>query len=134
MDTQSSPRKTAVVVNADPQVEDLLSAVLKPTEWSMVHVPDNIAALAVVEEKTFDLIVTGQDTSGKEDVELLRRIRRVHPHTRLIVLTDESTPTDVIASMREHGFSCFSKPFSLAALAEVVRLAIEGPCWDEASK
>lgn len=125
------PRKTAVVVNADPQVEALLSGVLKSEDWSMLHVPDNLAVFAVAEEKRFDLIVTGQNTSGKEDVELLRKIRRVHAHTRLIILTDESTPADVINSMRESAFSYFSKPFSLSSLAEMVRLATEGPCWDD---
>jgi anti-sigma regulatory factor (Ser/Thr protein kinase) len=37
----------------------------------------------------------------------------------------------VIASMRESVFSYFSKPFSLAALAEMVQIATEGPCWDD---
>jgi anti-sigma regulatory factor (Ser/Thr protein kinase) len=55
----------------------------------------------------------------------------LHPHTRLIILTDKSAPADVIASMRESAFSYFSKPFSLASLAEMVRMATEGPCWDD---
>jgi len=33
--------------------------------------------------------------------------------------------------MRERAFSCFSKPFSLDSLADMVRIAIEGPCWDD---
>jgi DNA-binding NtrC family response regulator len=32
----------------------------------------------------FALIVTGERTSGAEDVALLRRMRRMHPHTRMI--------------------------------------------------
>jgi DNA-binding NarL/FixJ family response regulator/anti-sigma regulatory factor (Ser/Thr protein kinase) len=125
------PQRTVLVVNADPEVESMLSSVLRPEDWSMLHAPDNNAALALAEEKPFGLIITGQNSSGREDVELLRKIRRVHPHTRLIILTDESTPADVIASMRESAFSYFSKPFSLASLVEMVRMAIEGPCWDD---
>ena len=75
--------------------------------------------------------MTSDQTSGKEDVELLRQIRRVRPHTRLIILAAEGTPSDVIPSMRERAFSYFSKPVSRDTLAEMIRLATEGPCWDD---
>jgi CheY-like chemotaxis protein len=123
------PRKNVLVVNADPNVEEMLSNVLEG--WSIEHACSNRAVLALAEKKQFDLILTGESTSGKDDVELLRKIRGLHPHTRLIILTDKSTPADVIASMREGAFSYFSKPFSLASLAEIVRMATEGPCWDD---
>ena len=122
-------RKDVLVVNADPKVEEMLSNVLE--DWTIQHASDNRAVLALAEQKQFDLILTGQSTSGNDDVELLRKIRGLHPHTRLIILTDKSTPADVIASMREGAFSYFSKPFSLASLAEMVRMATEGPCWDD---
>jgi anti-sigma regulatory factor (Ser/Thr protein kinase) len=58
-------------------------------------------------------------------------IRRVRPHTKLIILTDAATPAEVIASMRERAFSFFSQPFSSESLASMIRSAAEGPCWDE---
>jgi anti-sigma regulatory factor (Ser/Thr protein kinase) len=81
--------------------------------------------------KNFDLILTSEKTSGREDVELLRKLRRIRPHTRLIILADESTPSDVITSMREHAFSYFSKPFSPGALTVMIKLAMEEPLWDD---
>jgi anti-sigma regulatory factor (Ser/Thr protein kinase) len=96
-----------------------------------MRVPNNLAALAVSRTKAFDLIVTSEATSGREDIELLRQIRRVRPHTRLIIIAGESTPSDVIAAMRERAFSYFSKPFSLDTLAAMIHIATEGPCWDD---
>jgi CheY-like chemotaxis protein/anti-sigma regulatory factor (Ser/Thr protein kinase) len=125
------PVKSALAVGADREIEEALSEALDQREWAIHHAPDNSAALALVERKAFDLIVTGEKTSGKEDVELLRKIRRLRPHTRVIVLTDESTPADVIASMRERAFSYFSKPFSNDALKEMIHQAAEAPCWDD---
>jgi anti-sigma regulatory factor (Ser/Thr protein kinase) len=61
----------------------------------------------------------------------LRKIRGIHPHTRVIILTDEATPADVISAIREHAFSYFSKPVSLALLASIVHYALEEPCWDD---
>jgi len=123
--------KNALVVGADPQIETLILQLLQPGAWAVLSVPDNLAALAVVRGRAFDLIVTSDQTSGREDIELLRQIRRVRPHTRLIILAAEGTPSDVITSMRERAFSYFSKPFSLDTLAEMIRLASEGPCWDD---
>lgn len=123
--------KNALVVGSDPQIGTLLLSVLMPGSWVVMNVPDNLAALAVSRVKAFDLIVTSDTTSGREDVELLRQIRRVRPHTRLIILAGESTPGDVITSMRERAFSYFSKPFSLDELAQMIYIATEGPCWDD---
>jgi len=49
----------------------------------------------------------------------------------MIIVTDESTPGDVIDSMKEGAFSYFAKPFSLENFEEIVRIAIEGPTWDD---
>jgi len=123
--------KNALVVGTDPEIGTLLLSVLKSGSWVVRTVRDNLAALAACRAKTFDLIVTSDATSGREDIELLRQIRLVHPHTRLIILAGESTPPDVITSMRERAFRYFSKPFSLDTLAAMIRIATEGPCWDD---
>jgi len=118
-------------VNADPEVSEALCSILNPEEWSIMHAPDNLSVLKLVEARPFDLIITGTETSGKEDIDLLRRIRNVRPHVRLIILTDESTPADVVTAMRERAFSYFSKPFPTASFAEIVRCATTEPVWDD---
>ena len=125
------PTSTALVVDADPRVDAALRLVLTPEKWKIQHAPDNRAALAMAQAEPCGLILTSEKTSGSEDVELLRQIRRVRPHIRLIILADETTPAEVIASMHEHAFSYFSKPVSCEALVDMVRLAAERPCWDD---
>jgi anti-sigma regulatory factor (Ser/Thr protein kinase)/CheY-like chemotaxis protein len=124
-------RKAAVVVDADRQVIGVLRCVLKCGEWDIVHVTDNATVLELGQNQPLDLIITGARTTGSEDVDLLHKIRRLQPHIRLIILTDESTPADVIASMREGAFSYFSRPFSNEALIEMVRMAVAEPAWDD---
>ena len=125
------PARTALVIDADPQVEAALTSTLDPESWRIRHAPNNTAALALAEATPCELIITSEKTSSKDDIELLRKIRRVRPHTRLIILTDEATPADVIASMRARAFSFFSRPFSSESLAGMILSAAEGPCWDE---
>jgi DNA-binding NarL/FixJ family response regulator len=125
------PIKKALLIDADEPTRAFLANVLDPSEWSIRHAPDSQTALELAAETHFDLILTSEKTSGKDDIELLRKLRSARPHTCLIILTDESAPSYVIDSMREHAFSYFSKPFSLDALAEMVHLATEAPCWDD---
>lgn len=127
---QAAQRK-ALFIDADPEIRALLWNLLDPLDWRVQHAPDNKTALVLASATSFDLILTSEKTSSKEDIELLRKIRSVRPHTRLIILTEEGTPADVIASMREHAFSYFSKPFSLPAIADMVLTAAEAPCWDD---
>lgn len=123
--------KSALMVGDDSEVKTLLLSVLERGSWALMSVPDNVAALGAAKARAFDLIVTSDKTSGRQDIEFLREIRRARPHTRLIILTDERTPSDVIAAMRERAFSFFSKPFSLDMLAAMIHIAAEGPCWDD---
>jgi DNA-binding response OmpR family regulator len=123
--------RTALLIGDDAEVKSALSTVLAPEGWKLEQSSNLDDALALAKSRQFDLIVTSRYTSGNEDVEFLRRLRRVRPHTRIIILTDDSTPADVIASMREHAFGYLSKGFSIASLAETVRTVLETPTWDD---
>jgi anti-sigma regulatory factor (Ser/Thr protein kinase)/ActR/RegA family two-component response regulator len=124
-------QKTALMVLTDLDASALLIDHLATQGWAMEYVPDNESALSLIRDRPFDLIITAETSSAKADIELLRKIRRVRGHIRMIILTSESTPSDVISALRENAFSYFSTPYSVDALAQVIRLATEGPCWDD---
>jgi len=127
----SDPLKTALVVDSGPEINELLDHVLTSEGWTIQRVTDNQAALPLAAANPFDLIITASRTSGSEDLQLLQKIRGTRPNTRLIILTDEWTPGDVTAAMREHAFSYFSGPFEYSALVEMVQCAMASPCWDD---
>jgi len=127
----TAPVKRVLVVDAAPDVTEVLRSVLKSDEWDTVHATDNQAILELTETAHFDLIITGTKSSGREDVDLLRKIRRIRPLVRFIILTDRSTPADVVTAIREGAFSYFSNPFSAASLAEMVRIASLEVDWHD---
>lgn len=124
-----SSRKTALVVSSEGSLGLTIASALP--EWNIERVENNLMALQAIQARPFDLVVTSEKTSGKADLELLRKIRRLRGHIRLIILTSEGTPADVIAAMRERAFSYFSTPFSASAFNEMIRCAAEGSCWDD---
>jgi CheY-like chemotaxis protein len=126
-----SSRNVALVVQSGSEVDDLLSRVLAIEDWNIELAADNQQALVRAAAEPFDLIVTGRKMLGAEDVELLRKIRSVRPHTRLVILTDKFTPGDVISAMREGAFSYFSAPFQASEVADMLHAAMAAPCWDD---
>ena len=126
-----APERAALVVDSGAEINDLIDDVLTSEGWSIKRVPDNQAVLSLVAASPFDLIITGAKTHGPEDLELLREIRRVRPHQRLIILTEQWTPGDIIAAIREGAFSYLSAPFERYPLLEAVRNAMASRCWDD---
>jgi DNA-binding NarL/FixJ family response regulator len=118
-----------LVVGADSRIFEALLKVLPA--WNIAPASSNRAALEMLKTRPYDLVLTGEETSAKQDVELLRQIRLVRPHVRLIIITSHSTPGDVIAAMRERAFSYFSEPISMDAFEQMLHLATTGPVWDE---
>src|SRR5215467_8212868 len=124
-------QESALVVRSGSDVDELLTGVLASDGWSIHRAVDNQHALALAANEPFELIITGRKTLGLEDVELLHKIRGARPHLRLIILTDKWTPGDVIAAIRAGAFSYFTAPFEAHELAEMVREAMDSPCWDD---
>ena len=124
-------QKTVLVVAcSDSPVMSVVSRVL--SSWKVECARDNEEALALVEKSAFDLVITDQASSGREDVELLREAQLVRPHTRLIIVADRRTPADVIAAIRARAFSYLTKPLSTQILEDVLQLAVESPAWEDA--
>jgi DNA-binding response OmpR family regulator len=128
---EPASQKTALVVDSSPAVNAMLTRVLKNEGLDIRRAVDNKTVLSLVKESPFDLIITGQKTSGREDVELLHIIRNVRPNTRMIILADESTPADVIEAVRVGAFSYFCPPYTRGGFADMVHLAMTQPTWDD---
>lgn len=123
--------RSALLIGASDDIRNELPTILHASEWIIREVSTNAEALELVKAQAFDIIVTGMETPAYADIQLLRCIRRLHPHTRVIILTDESTPNDVLDAIRDGAFSYFGRPFSLTELSDAIWQAIDAPAWDD---
>ena len=124
-------KSRSLLVVADADLSTQLSCYLLQQAWEVEYVLSNDEAMLALRRRPFDLIVTAQETSAIEDIRLLQRIRSFRPHTRMIVLTRDSTTSDVLLALRERAFSYFSAPYTFQSLAEAIHAAMEQPCWDD---
>jgi anti-sigma regulatory factor (Ser/Thr protein kinase)/ActR/RegA family two-component response regulator len=130
-DRKESPTHRSMLVVADTSLSPALFDHLLKQEWNVEYVCSNEEALSLLRRRPFNLILTAEGSPAKEDVKLLQRIRAIHPHTRMIILTQESAPEDVIAALRQHAFGYFSPPYTVERLTEMIHMAMVGPAWDD---
>ena len=123
-------KKVLLIESPSENAADLESLFEQPM-WEVSYAEDNEAALERAKAEAFDLIVTNAATTGPEDVVLLRRLRSVRPHTRLIILTKEKTPGDVVNALRYHAFSYFTVPVVREDLRQLIDNVMHDPAWDD---
>jgi len=127
----TTDRHHVLIVDSSPETNQLLADIFDQEEWDIHLAKDNQQAFDLAQQRIYDLIITGERTSSSEDLELLRQLRRVRPHTRLIILAHEFIPGDVLRSIREHALSYFARPFSAVKLAEIIHIALTEPYGDD---
>ena len=132
MPEEIQERPTRVVVcGRDEQIARRVEEVLADVQ--IERVPDNEALLAAVEAQPADLVLTGRESSGKENVDALRQIQKLSApgSTKVVILARDSTRDDIIGAMRAGAFSYFSKPYFEAAFDEILRHAASSAEWED---
>jgi CheY-like chemotaxis protein/anti-sigma regulatory factor (Ser/Thr protein kinase) len=122
---------TLLLVDDDPAVHDLLTAVLRPPDWRIDSAYDGLEGLARIEAHAYDMVLTDVRMPGLDGLELLHRIRQIRPEAKVMVMTGDSTPTNIVRAIREQAFYYFSKPFSPSAVAEMIAQAVNTGHWQD---
>jgi len=118
--------KRILIVDDDPDVHGLLRAALEDPDRRIESAYDGPAGLRLVEKTPYDLILTDLELPGLDGMTLLERIHEVRPGTRVVVMTVDSTPDNIVRAIRERAFSYFSKPFTVNAVTEMAERALSG--------
>ncbi len=119
--------RTILIVDDDPDIHYLLAAALAGEDHRIEDAYDGEQALAYLQDNNCDLVITDIRMPGLDGLQLLHKIREVRPGTNVLVMTAESTPANVISSLRDQAIGYFSKPFSLDAVADTVARALRAP-------
>ncbi len=73
---------------------------------------------------TFDLIITDLNLPGMNGLELIHDIRRIHPSTRLMLITAFGSP-EIEERVERLGASYLSKPFGLVEFVQATQRILE---------
>lgn len=113
-----------LTISHDSALEALTTKLAGRPSVEIETVPDFGRALARLEQKPFDALVTTVATRIEEDLAFLREARRFRPQIRAVCLTESSTRDDVLAALRAQVYAVFSMPIEVDRLADIVLKAL----------
>jgi anti-sigma regulatory factor (Ser/Thr protein kinase)/ActR/RegA family two-component response regulator len=107
------------------EIGDALAAADLPMEYSAGHAD----ALQRLRMRSFGVVITSPDYAVDEDLALLEEMRDIRPGVKCIILTQHSTPDEVIAALRARVFACFTPPFDPDEIARLAGGAASDNQW-----
>lgn len=98
----------------------LLVQALVGTAWEVLAVGDPQEALQALERGSFEVLVTDLRLPGMSGLELLRRVKRMRPGIRVVVMSAFGEPKDIVEAMRAGADEFLPKPFDLDVFTSVL--------------
>jgi DNA-binding response OmpR family regulator len=106
------PPHRLLIVDDDPSIHELIQAMLAGTRWQSDSAPNADAALALLENRSYDVLLVDILMPGMDGLELLGQLRGRYPHVPVVMMTVKNTPDHVLGSLRQEAAAYVSKPFS----------------------
>ena len=102
---------TILVVEDDPHLKHALVCALESAGHVVLAAGDGGEALELLGGASVDLIVTDVQMAPVDGRELLRSVRRTHPHLPVVMMTAYGTIEQAVAAMRDGAVDYLVKPF-----------------------
>jgi len=113
-----------LVVDDEPNICQVLSAVLRKDGHEVEVSRDGEEALALLERAPVDLLITDVIMNNVSGVELLQRMQAASPQTPVVMMTAYGTIKSAVDAIKLGAFDYLAKPFDMDQMKSVVRKAL----------
>lgn len=114
-----------LVVDDEKDITDLLVRHFRFIGYDIVGVNDAAAAIKMVEDENFNIVITDIMMPGMDGIELLKRIKQYNGAIQVIMITGYVTMFNILAAMRGGAETVFFKPIKdLEKMEETIRQCI----------
>jgi len=114
-----------LVVDDEFSMRDSLTQWFREDGHDVVPAESGEEALRRLGERAFDVALLDIKMPGMDGMELLERIRRTHPETRIIMITAFAAVDTAVAALKHGARDYVTKPVDPDELSQVVARAIE---------
>ncbi|HEX8948321.1 MAG TPA: endopeptidase La [Dissulfurispiraceae bacterium] len=124
----------ALVLNGKPRVlvaddEEItrknLAHILSKEDYTVVCAADGRDALGKLETGEFDVVITDLKMPRVDGMEVLSKIRLLHPDAKVVIITGYATVPSAVEAIQKGAFHYIAKPFKLDEVRATVRQALE---------
>lgn len=114
-----------LLIDDDDSGRNALEIILRALGYIVVSASRGKEALAIMEQESFNLIVSDLFLPDSSGIEILQCSRRISPMTEVIVVTGYASAETAVVAMKEGAFDYITKPVNLEELRIVVAKALE---------
>lgn len=114
-----------MIIDDEPIVGKRLKPALEKSGYSVEVFEDGASALERINQKTFDIVVTDVRMDDVDGIEVLSRVTRKSPNTKVIIITGYATIELAREALAKGAFDFIAKPFKPNDLREVIVRAAE---------
>ncbi len=119
-----SCRHNVLLADDDETARRNLEHVLSREGYNVSSVAGGDEALALLEKKRFDLVVTDLKMKGAGGMEVLEKAKALDPSTEVIIVTGYATTPTAVEAMQKGSFHFLAKPLQLDELRETSKQAL----------
>jgi len=118
--------ETAIlVVDDEESVATTIEAILKLDGHDVLAVTSGEAAIRLLHERQFDVVLTDLRLADIDGIEVLKEVQRTSPDTAAIMLTGYASLESAVAALRSGAYDYLMKPSDVEELRATVNRAIE---------
>ncbi|MDT4897903.1 MAG: hypothetical protein QOH25_2980 [Acidobacteriota bacterium] len=117
--------KTILIVDDDPELQDLVSFALKREGYEVRQAFDALEGLEIIEKDKIHLALLDVMMPKMDGLEMLSRLRAHNQDLRVIVMTALSAPEAGLSALRDQASDFLTKPFDLPQLLSSVKTVFE---------
>lgn len=118
-------RPCVLLVDNDADVAHTISNILRQERYEVVVVGSAGDALAVVNDRAFDVVLLELALDESDGLSLLAELRKIAPTTYYIVLTGYASLESAVAALRRGAYDYLVKPCVIEDLKQTVSQAID---------
>lgn len=117
-------RPRVLCVDDEPVILQILRRLLEVQGFEPVTCGDPVAAIALFDDKPFDVVITDIHMPGMDGLSLMKALRERRPELPVMIVTGQGTVDTAIQALREGASGMLVKPFTGEELLGEVRRAL----------
>ncbi len=126
MTEKTAPKGSRIlVVDDDEFVCSSLKWLLMDEGYAVETAADGKSALGVLSRQAFDLVLTDLMMPEVDGLAVLREVKRVSPHTAVIILTGYGTLEAAMSALKEGAYDFLTKPCDDGEMRYKIQGALE---------
>jgi two-component system response regulator PilR (NtrC family) len=118
-------KASILLVDDEPDIIEILEIVLRDEGMEVCRAASARAALELLRQNHFDIVISDIRMPDMSGVELLKEAKQLAPDTVFVLITAYASTDTAIEALQHGAYDYLTKPFKMEELLEIVRHCLE---------